>query len=961
MEALSISVNTRTNTTVKKIICIILSILVPVVIMILALIALHIVPFGDEHSLAITDAKYYLNGEMWFSRLLKGQENILYSCNNGLGGNEWSVFAWGGFSFGNLLSYFATLETIPSVFTWICVVNLAICGLTMYLLLAYMNGHKASNLIFSTSYALIGFNVVNCYQTGFFLGPELLPLVILGLFLLFRGKNPLLYILSFGFCTFFNFYFAFHLGVISLIFMIGYLCVHKKNLIGKRLKLFWKWLLASVIGGLLAAPMWLPTLKAYSGGGRLDQTGLTEYTFNENMPFIQMFSKLFSGANSTNELVTGMPNIFCGILVLALVILYFINKRIDIRKKRAAGIILGIYLISFYIQAFTLVMHGGTHTNWFPYRYSYVFSFLLICLAVEEFRYIGEITFKEIKKCGIVLLISALVVFGTSYEFISGGMVLLDFVLLLLMLLGFWFYKTRPDKAPLRTFSMLLLILVSINLYANFIVSTKSVQEWELDLKQYNENIMTSGALIGALNKAEKEFFRMEKDYSESASVASDPLLYDYNGVSHSGPAERMFIHQELNKLGINWYDMRHWYLEGIPAATDCLLGLKYLISEQDLAEEKGYEAIIEMNGKTIYKNPHALSACILANKDYSDLVLEDNMFENMNNAWKKMTGESRDIFTEQEDVTFSLFSDYSNQSVTSKELKESISVTDEKVSENSAEVSKESADDEQKKASYIAYTFEASQDGPIYVFDTSIPGSPNGLAGPSIKYVGYYQKGDIVEGKFPIYEGIGTGDLLRGFCANQVFAYADNNVLADYAAKLNARDISFEVEKETNPKGTFTAGEKQKILFTMPWDEGWSCFIDGQQVPIEKTWDLFMSVDAPAGSHTWELRFFPAWMNYGLILCGIAFAGLIIFMIIWNREKKKNALVAAADGTVRIVEDNTNVDSVAMEDSTAEEKNDKDTSEITDNTEPVKKSGDEINPDSEASQENTAKEEDKS
>ena len=136
----------------------------------------------------------------------------------------------------------------------------------------------------------------------------------------------------------------------------------------------------------------------------------------------------------TNELVYGMPNIFCGILVVALVILYFMNKRIDVKYRRAAGIVLGLYLLTFYIHAFTLVMHGGTHTNWFPYRYSYVFSFLLICLAVEEFRYIPVLTVEETKKGGAVLLIAALIVFGTSYEFITGGMVVLDFLLLLCIL-----------------------------------------------------------------------------------------------------------------------------------------------------------------------------------------------------------------------------------------------------------------------------------------------------------------------------------------------------------------------------------------------------------------------------------------------------------------------------------------------------------------------------------------------
>ena len=108
-------------------------------------------------------------------------------------------------------------------------------------------------------------------------------------------------------------------------------------------------------------------------------------------------------------------------------------------------------------------------------------------------------------------------------------------------------------------------------------------------------------------------FFRMEKDKTESESVGADPILYNYNGVSNSGPAIRAFVHKGLCKLGINWFDMRHWYSEGIPAATDTLLGLNYLLSERDLSEEKNYERLATMQNVSIYRNDAALSPAILS------------------------------------------------------------------------------------------------------------------------------------------------------------------------------------------------------------------------------------------------------------------------------------------------------------------------------------------------------------
>ena len=867
-----------------RVLYVLLSFFIPTLVLTLALIGMRAVPFGDKHSLAISDARFYLNGEMFFARLLRGEENWLYSFNNGLGGNEWSLLAWGGVSFGGFLSLLGKLETMPALFSWICVANMALCGLTMYLLMAYLYGHKASHLVFSTSYALIGFNAIYCHEALFFTGPQMLPLVVLGLVKLLRGESPLVYILSLGLSILLNFYFGFQLCVVSVLLFLTWLYLHRTELVGKTGELFGRWTVSSVLAGLLGAVVWLPTLKAYSGGGRLNQTRLMEYTFSENMPFIQIFSKLFSGASSTNEMVMGLPNIFCGILVVALVILFFMDKKIGPRFKKAAAVLLAVYLISFYMPAFTLLMHGGTHTNWFPYRYSYVFSFLLIMLAVEEFEHLDEITLADTKRCGTALLIGVILVFSTRYEYVTGGAVLLDLSLLLLMWLGFYLYKTKPEVTPKSTLSLFLLLVVCGNLYANFFMTVQSLQEWELDIEQYNKNIMVSGALTEALNNAEPGFFRMEKDKSESNSVAMDPYLYNYNGVSHSGPGERMFIHQGLCRLGINWFDMRHWYSEGIPAATDTLLGLKYIISERDLTEEKNYEKLLTMEDTSIYRNNHALSPAILSGASVQELELGENVFENLNAVWKSMTGGEKDIFTAQEDVTYTLFNDFSNQSVTSRELQESVSTSEEK--------KEDSKDEKTEPATYISYSFTAEQDGPIYFFDTSIPDSPGGLGDVVIKYAGAYHKGDTVEGKIPLTNGIGSGDVMRGYCVNLAFAYADNAQLAEYAQLLNSRDCGFNVVHENDLTGSFTAEEGQRVLFTIPWDEGWSCCIDGKPVPIDKTWELFMSVEVPAGQHTYEMKFFPAWMNYGLVLSGAAVVGTIALMIVWKAQKKKKETV---------------------------------------------------------------------
>ena len=129
-----------------------------------------------------------------------------------------------------------------------------------------------------------------------------------------------------------------------------------------------------------------------------------------------MASKLFTGANSTMELSNGLPNIFVGILPLVLTILFFLNQKIDKRRKTAAAVLLGVYLISFYIPAFNILMHGGTTTNWFNYRDSFVFSFLLLMIAAEEWQHITEEPDENLKKAALILLCGTILVFSRKYE-----------------------------------------------------------------------------------------------------------------------------------------------------------------------------------------------------------------------------------------------------------------------------------------------------------------------------------------------------------------------------------------------------------------------------------------------------------------------------------------------------------------------------------------------------------------
>jgi uncharacterized membrane protein YfhO len=206
-----------------------------------------------------------------------------------------------------------------------------------------------------------------------------------------------------------------------------------------------------------------------------------------------------------------------------------------------------------------------------------------------------------------------------------------------------------------------------------------------------------------------------------------------------------------------------------------------------------------------------------------------------------------------------------------------------------SEDISSSPADSEQQDIPYVEVNFTATGTGPLYRCDTTVPDSAYGSADLTTEYLGYYHEGDSVTDIIELNEvPVSQTDFMR-ICARYAYAVADNSQVNEYAKEINGRNLDVVVEKDTKLRGSFTASEGQVILFTIPWDEGWTCYVDGQKVDIEKTWDMFMSINAPKGYHTFELRFFPAWLNYGLIVFGIASAGLIVFLIgIKKRDKHK-------------------------------------------------------------------------
>lgn len=888
---------------------ILLSFFIPALVIIAALAGLQITPFGD-HSLIIADGNgLYLNFLAYVGRVTKGQEGILFSFEKGLGGNMMSSWGWFLLNPTFALFSFFDISNYPTAYTWVSLLNFSVCGITMYILLADTYGHKLSNLIFSTAYALNGFLVANVFQMNFFTGVQILPLMVLGLRKILNNKNPLLYILALAYSLLTNFYFGFMLCTASLlIFLVFFIADSPK--IGNKKAVVFKYILSSLLAGALSAIVWLPALLSLKGG-RLDQSVAYAITFKENMPFLEMASKFFSGANSTAELSNGLPNVFVGILPIFLILLFFINRMIDRRRKIAAGVLLAFYLISFYIPAFNIIMHGGTTTNWFNYRDSFVFCFLLLMIAAEEWQHIKSESVGHIVRTAVWLLLGTIVVFSKKYEYVSGGSILLDFSILALMYFAYWIQKRDPAKNPWRTFEMIVLLLMSLNLFVNYYFCTKSILKWETKNSEYQEVVIPVSILVDAVKGGDDGFYRMEIGKQRSGNLGNDSMLYGYNGVGHGGSDDRDFVRTALSQLGVHRFDMRNHYGKGVPAATDALLGLKYVVSRDDLSAEKSYEHVASFGNWSLYRNLDALPIAMIADGGISDVEIDyTDVFDNLNRVWAAISGETTQVFVEENDISFETHNTIDPQMLSHEAAAVIISSRDAGAESTSSDISSDSATVQDSNSdtndnapveiedgslktlptnmNYIQYTLTSGKDGAVYCYNRSAMADNRGAMIPAMISDGYHQQGETVTGYLLITNGFATGYVLEDVAGRFRAAYADNDALHIASETVRARPCTIEKLKDSHLRGEFTVEDGQLLMFTIPYDEGWTCRIDGEKAELKQVLGVFMAVDAPAGTHSYEMQFFPTGMKTGIGLSAAALLTTLVYIPLDSRRRKR-------------------------------------------------------------------------
>ena len=617
-------------------------------------------PFGDS-SMLYSDAYHqYYPFFVAFRRALRSGESLLYSWDVGLGMDYLGLIAYYLASPLNLLSVLLPEGWTLAYFSFLVPLKLSLASMFFALFLKKIYGKEDLGLsLFGCFYGLCAWSLAYLWNIMWLDTFALLPLVMLGMVSLLTERKFLLYTLSLFLSILSNYY----IGLFTCIFvLLSFFCYEICRWNGFK-KFFIDLLLMGLFSALaicMTAALELPALAAlqttqssvnsFPQGFRLNIAD--EDTWKGLLDAMRQVAGNMNGGLEPS-FKEGLPNLYCGLFANAFGILFFFHRNIRIRDKICCLLLLAFFNVSFIIRQQDYIWHGFHFTNMIPYRFSFLYSFVLLYMAYRAYLLKEDFKVWQIIAAGVLAIGLAACSdsrLDTMYLAYNGAFLLLYlFVLLYPHLFKRPFVledeeevADNPQTNMLHTsqYRSFLLIVIALELVLNLINFGAAFPGTTTAF--YPRGKEYSASMIRYMHEREwgELFFRAETTHSQTLN---DGALNNYHGISTFTSSANVRVTEFMKRLGYgakNTYN-RYCYEESSPVA-DLFLGIKYMIERSNQVEENPYFQDLHSYGDVhLLKNTAYLPLGFLAEPELANLSFagDDNNFTFQNQLFQTATG----------------------------------------------------------------------------------------------------------------------------------------------------------------------------------------------------------------------------------------------------------------------------------------------------------------------------------
>lgn len=848
-----------------------------------------LIPYGNMTILRMDLYHQYgpLFGELYDR--LTGGESLVYSWNSGLGetflGN---FFNYLSSPFSILVLLFGHKNITEAISCMIMLKAVFSAGTFTYYLKKSLNQHSAFTAGFGVLYAFCGYFVAYYWNLMWLDAIAFFPLVILGIENIINKGKPALYCIMLAVTMVSNYYMAYMVCIFSVLYFLCYyfanypigekfdkLSQNKGVLQKLKNSLFVnsavKFAFYSFVSACLAAFALLPLITV------LSQSSATSGSMpTETAKYFTAFDFLANHLANANPTIrssgdTVLPNVYCGILTVMLVPLYLYSKKITVREKVSNVVLLAVLYFSFNINIPNFIWHGFHFPNDLPYRFSFMYSFILLTLAVKALINISEYTSRQLLSVGIGVIAFMVLVEKITSVNIDDAAVLFSIVFSVGYVVILYLFKDKRFQAS--AVSVLLLCTVCSEVALGN--TTKySMNQPKGDYVQGYDDFRQLKSRLDEMNK--NNLYRMEVTNSKTTM---DPCWLGYNGVSVFSSMAYETVSNLQQQVGLYGNFINSYTYAMQTPVYNSMFGLKYIVKNDESIRINPnlLEEMFSVDDYTVYENKYPLSIAFAVNKAASgwDASIYDNPFMAQAEFFRLASGVNG-VFTKLdiENTEYGNIDSFSDAAFEQGDF--AFTKTENgKAANVSFEITPE-------KSQNVYIYIDCKELESVLVSGDGFSNSVEQLSEPHIYDVGFVEAGQsvFVELNFKLENNTGT----LKFCA-----YGLENDKFEQGYKILSQN-NFEITKneETLVSGKLDAKYDGMVFTSIPYDANWRVYVDGKRLDrdsIYKVSDALLAFDITKGEHTVIFNYYPSGLVVGSV---ISCATIIIATVIIVLKRRK-------------------------------------------------------------------------
>lgn len=810
---------------------------IPAGIMLVLFVVSSIYPFGGRSFLFSDMYHQYMPFFTEFMEKIKAGEGLSYSWNVGMGSNFLALYVYYLASPLHWLAFLVPQAYLMEFMSYLVVIKIGLCGLTFSIYLRkHFQTESITTVLFAVFYALSGYTAAYNWNIMWLDCLILFPLIIWGLERLVKEGKPVFYCLMLALSIFTNYYISIMICIFLVLYFITLLANNDCFI-----RSIWQFTVYSLLAGALAAILLIPEVCAIMA----TDFGAMEFP-KEIRSYFSVLDELarHQMCVTTERQLDHWPNIYCGVAVLLLVPLFAICEKIPAKRRFAMLGLSLVLLFSFSTNILDFIWHGLNYPDSLPARQSFIYIFLVLVMSYEAFIHFREMDKQKLVYCflGATVFLLFCEKFAEDKDITMGLEVLtLAFMAVYGIVLSYFYHHREKEWQKVLCLVAFVLVVTEagINTY-NTSIGTVSREDYLNPIKDYE-------VLYDYAKENTDGFFRMEKF---ERRTKNDGTLAGYPTASLFSSTLNSSVADFYEKVGMR-HSKVYYAFDGATPLISAMLNVNYMYGDKEKSEQnersdnydKLYTAVAESGDVTLYQCNYTLPFGFVVPMDFEMSDGKTGSPFLVQNDMVKRLGIKDNLFV---------------RANTIKESDDLILVAD-------------------KDAYYFALNGRGnSKVDMVGAFGTK---SCKDLKYNSVMYVGYMEKAERMR--------IQNASEEEDASAVNVSAYRMQiGVLKEVLYRLSQQHMENVVYDSTHISGQITMVEAGKVFLSVPYEKGWTVYVNGEETVTENYGDCFMMVPLQPGEYEIALEYKPVGRAEGIVIsiCGVV---LLLLLILMQRTKE--------------------------------------------------------------------------